>query len=263
MILITYYWYPWNNPGAFRWLFLSEYLDIDMVITSRKLWKNLFYDETMPLGKAKIIWRLFHLPAVLWGIIITPVLIILSIFKRIDRIIFTCPPESLFIPAWILQTLGKKVYVDVRDKIDRPSQPHKWLIPVYNFFYRKLKNVCVTMQFFDPAKSVIRHGYDEDIVFLKNSIELNLKFSSLFRNRQQQIIQERLSYADYCVRIALGDIVDFNHRIAGYHWTSSSIVTLRKLENEISGKENLHPECFEFEPQSWNEIAKQMDQFLC
>jgi len=242
ILLVSYYWYPFNTAGSFRWLHLSNYLSIHSLITSKKPCKG-FIDTTMPRGKIKVIIRLFKLPAILWGIIITPIVLIYSLF--FDKIIFTIPPESLLLPAWICQLFGGRVYIDMRDSIDRPTQPNKWFISVYNWLYRRIKNACVTMQCFDPTKPVIRHGYD------------NIKKSTL--KLKNVVIQESsFNYQKYCLCLRNGMGRDYGESFD--HYTSSSVITLRHLGNPIKG--NLHPELFEFEPQSWEEISKDMAKFL-
>ncbi|MFX0134131.1 MAG: hypothetical protein ACFFDN_10855 [Candidatus Hodarchaeota archaeon] len=243
LLLVSYYWYPWNTSGAFRWLHLSEFIDIATVFTSKRPCKG-FFDETMPKGRTKFIIRMFQLPAALWGFAITPIVFAMSFFY--DKIIFTITPESLLFPAWILQICGKVVYVDMRDKIDRHTQPHKWLVPIYQRLYKRIKNVCVTMQCFDETKPVIRQGYDVSNKFYVPWQELILNYNN------------RISYSKYCQLLIDGHGRDFGEGFD--HYTSSSVVTLRHLGNPIKG--NLHPELFEFEPQSWEEISKEMSKFL-
>jgi len=237
MLLITNYWYPWNNSGAFRWLHLSKYIDFD-VLTSKRSNKG-FYDNTMPERNTEIYRYGNRLPAILSGLYLS----IISWFVRADKYVYTSPPETLLVGAWINQMLGREVYVDMRDAIDRPSQPHKWLIPIYRWLYRRIKNVCVTMKFFDESKPVIRHGYD-----------IEYKNSDYFNN----IVDKNYDYATYCNLLRSGTGRDYGEGFD--HYTSSSVVTLRHLGNPIKG--NLHPELFEFTPQPWGEIAKEMKGFL-
>jgi len=240
MILITNYWYPWNNSGSLRWLHLSEYLELD-VLTSKKT--QGFEDETLPHGRCNRLWRYgSNLPAVLSGVLLS----IVSVFIRSDKYVYTIPAESLLLGAYINQLLGRQVYVDVRDKIDRHTQPHKWLVPVYRWLYKRIKNVCVCMQFFDIEKPVIRHGYD-----------IEEKISDYFDN----IKDKYYDYATYCNLLRQGMGRDYSDtKFKDYN--SLSLVTLRHLKNPILGKENLHPECFEFTPQHWSIIARQMNEFL-
>ena len=156
MLLITNYWSPWNTSGTFRWLHLSRYIDFD-VLTSKKP-NTGFKDETLPPDNCKRCIRVgSNLPAMVSGIVLS----VVSWFMRADRYVYTSPPETLLVGAWFSQkVLRREVYVDMRDALDRDMQPHKWLLPLYRWLYRRLDNVCVAMQFFDPKKQVIRHGYD-------------------------------------------------------------------------------------------------------
>ena len=241
MLLITNYWYPYNNSGAFRWLHLSKYIDLD-VLTTKKPNKS-FYDDTMPQGRYNKLYRYGNsLPAFLSGLYLS----FLSVLFKADRYVYTCPPETLLVGAYVNGLLGRSVYVDIRDKIDRHTQPHKWLIPLYRWLYKRIKNVCVCMQFYDPEKTVIRHGYD-----------IELKTSDYFEN----IIDKYYNYVTYCNLLKQGMSRDYSDK-KFKNYNSSSIVNLRHLGNPIIGKDNLHPECFEFEPESWKEIAKQMNEFL-
>jgi hypothetical protein len=237
MLVVSYYWHPWNTSGSFRWLHLSQYLKFD-VLTSKKPCGG-FYDGTMPMGQTKRLVRIgTGLPACINGIVLS----IASWFIRADRYVYTCPPETLLLGAWINQLLGRKVYVDMRDAIDRPTQPHKWFVPVYQWLYKRIKNVCVTMQFFDPSKPVVRHGYDA----------LKKKFDNNY------FIDQSYDYAKYCTLLESGSGRNFGEGFE--HYTSSSVITLRHLGNPIRG--NLHPELFEFEPESWEIISQKMKRFL-
>ena len=244
ILVITNYWHPWNNSGTFRWLHLSKYIDFD-VLTSKRPGKG-FYDDTMFETNTKIYRYGNRLPAFLSGLYLS----IISWFIRADKYVYTSPPETLLVGAWVNQMLGREVYVDIRDKIDRGHQRHKWLIPIYQWLYKRIKNVCVCMQFFDKNKPVIRHGYDD--------IE---KCNDNFPSRIMLNGSEKLTYAMYCVMIQKDAGRDYSGR--DYKDDNSlSLVTLRHLGNPILGKENLHPECFEFEPESWEKIAEQMKGFL-
>ena len=74
-------------------------------------------------------------------------------------------------------------------------------------------------------------------------------------------IDYKYTYKYYCYLLSQGLGRDYSDpKFKNYN--SSSVVTLRHLGNPITGAENLHPECFEFEPQSWAEIAEQMKEFI-
>ena len=245
ILLITNYWHPWNTSGTFRWLHLSKYIDFD-VLTSKKPCIG-FCDETLPNAKYNRLFRFgSNLPAVLSGIYLA----FISVFIRADKYVYTCPPETLLIGAWINQKLGRKVYVDMRDKIDRHTQVHKWLIPIYQWLYKRIKNVCVCMRFFDESKPMIRHGYDvTDRFYVPDNVGLSW------------IKGSQIKYAPYCRSLIEGHGRDYSD-IKFKNYNSSSVVNLRHLGNPIRGKENLHPECFEFEPESWEQIAIKMREFL-
>ena len=154
-LLICNTWYPWHNSGTFRWLHLSQYINFAVLTTKRP--SRGFNDDTMPQGRYTKLYRHGNmLPAFLAGLYLS----ICSLFIRADKYIYTCPPETLLFGAWLNQLLGRKVYVDMRDKLDRHTQCHKWAIPFYRWLYKRIENVCVAMQFFDESKPVIRHGYD-------------------------------------------------------------------------------------------------------
>lgn len=159
ILLITNYWHPYNNSGTFRWLYFSKYIKFD-VLTSRKP-KRSFQDESIPVFRHDI--RIFriggNLPAFISGWILS--INSLRYLRAYNIFIFTSPPESLIFGAYFLQLLGKKVVIDLRDKIDRPNQPNKFLNFIYNFFYKRMKNRIVSMNFFDEnASGVIRNGTD-------------------------------------------------------------------------------------------------------
>ena len=243
MILICNYWHPWNTSGSFRWLHLSQHLDFD-VLTSKKPNKG-YNDETMPQGRVGKLYRHgYNLPAILGGLYLS----LVSVFIRADKYIYTSPPESLLLGAWINQLLGRKVYVDMRDKIDRATQPNKWLVPIYRWLYRRIKNVCVCMEFFDESKPVIRHGYEN----INKSETIFTKFLDT---------SYEIGYSFYIYFLSCGYGRDYSGHIYT-NYNSSSVVNLRHLGNPIEGKENLHPECFEFEPEHWSKIAEQMNEFL-
>jgi len=96
-LLITHYWYPFNNSGTFRWLNLARHIDFD-VLTSKKPRKE-FYDETIPRRGRRVFRYGSRLPAVLSGLYLS----FRTLFKRYDTYIITSPPESLIIGAFILQ----------------------------------------------------------------------------------------------------------------------------------------------------------------
>lgn len=205
-LLVTNYWYPYNSPGAIRWLRFGEYMEFD-VLTSHKPYRG-FKDYTIPFTDKKVTRFGWNIPAILWGFFILPILL----FKKYKTYIITSPPESLLFTAWVLQSLGRNVIVDMRDAIDRPTQSRRYLINFYSFFYRKLKNVIVCWKLIDETKPIAYHGY-EDI----NSV---YKFQGFYTNT-------RLTYAEYIDRLKHGKVQDFRGRPKGYAF--SSCHTIKKL----------------------------------
>ena len=127
ILLITNYWYPWNCSGSFRWVHIGEHLEFD-VLTCKKPRKGM-YDETMPGKNHRVFRHGRNLPALLFGLFIT--CFVIFIRKNYQKIIFSSPPESLLIPAWICQKLGSDVYIDVRDDIARKNNTNKRTFPVH------------------------------------------------------------------------------------------------------------------------------------
>lgn len=160
-LLIAYYWYPWNSWGTFRWWNFAKYIDMD-ILTSKKP-KGAFYDPTIEKRGQKI-YRTGSFFATLWGLyIIGPLLFHIRKYKIL---IFTSPPETLIILAWLCQVLGKVVLLDMRDGINNPIKPQlKLARPVFRFFYKRIKHKTVCWNFLrEGDEKVIRHGYYEELV---------------------------------------------------------------------------------------------------
>ena len=151
IIVISYYWAPWNNAGTFRWWNFGKFINFDVLTSRRPV--NSFHDET--INDNHKVKRFGKVKAVVWGF--------LAIFKagKYDLYIVTSPPESLLFCAWILQLMGKKVLVDMRDPIYRIRQPLKFMVPVYRFFYNRINNVIVSWKIIDKSKPCIYHGYED------------------------------------------------------------------------------------------------------
>ena len=248
ILLVAYYWYPWNNSGAFRWLHLSRWIPITTVLTSKKA-NQSFRDDTMPTGRAKVIIRLFTLRAAIWALVMTPIIVSVGLLHK--KIIVTITPEMLLLPALILQKLGKKVWLDVRDTIDRERQPLKILIPFYFALYKRIKRKVVVWEFFDSKALVIRHGYE----ILPEIKDLTVKLRP-----GQRFIPMRMHYQDYLNLLAMGYSVDYSKKPIGY--CTSSVPTIVKYNIPVRGMDRLNRECFEFVPQPWKEIAYQWWQYL-
>ncbi len=243
ILLVTNYWHPWNTSGTFRWLHLSKHLDFD-VLTSRR--PNLgFKDETLPNAKCGRLFRFgSSLPAVVSGLYLS----IISCFIRADKYIFTCPPEMLFVGAFINGLLGRQVYVDLRDEINRPSQTHNKLVPIYKWLFRRIEKVCVTMKHFDKTRCFIPHGY----------IDIKKAASSKATIK----VGTRLNYGEFTKSLSMGIGIDFGGDGNFSHYTSSIIPTLRHLKNSVKGRKNLHPDLFKGKPESWEQITEKIKEFL-
>ena len=242
MLLIAYYWFPWNNAGAFRWLHLSKYISIHTVITSKKA-KGSFEDHSMPYGSCINLLRRFSLRPAVWALVMTPLIVFQGL--KHEKIIITIPTEMLLIPAFILQLLGREVLIDLRDAIDRDRQPFKMGIPLYRWLYGRMKNKVAVWRFLDPKAVLIRHGY-EDLDFKP----------SLFG----PLLQGRHPYADYLDHLSKGYVIDLSGKVPGY--ATSSMPTLIYYNIPIMNPEIFHEECFDFEPENWASIAVKWMELL-
>ena len=159
-LLITAYWFPWNTPGTMRWLQIGNYLQFNVLTSGRP--RTGFIDNTLPMNidrPSRLVLMFGNkLPAWFWGL--------RSIFHipkfKYDTYIFTSPPESLIVSAWIMEKVfRRKVLVDMRDSIDRENQKAPWMNWLYRWFYNGMNNVIVAWQFLDEFKFAIHSGYDE------------------------------------------------------------------------------------------------------
>ena len=243
ILLVTNYWKPWNSPGTFRWLQLSKYIDFD-VLTSRKP-RGGMYDETLPASNAMVFRYGYNLYTVLSGLWLS----FRALFRKYDLYIFTAPPEVFIIGAYILQRLGRRVILDMRDTIDRPFQKLKILIPIYRFFYKRVKNKTVSFQFFDEDAKVVRSGY-ADMVFLSPEIKKQWKFYKPGM---------RFPYSLYFDWLWYGFIPAFREKSRNY--SSSSFINLLHLG--FKGLPRFyHREVHEQPVISWEESARQMKKIL-
>lgn len=246
ILLISYYWQPWNNPGVFRWLWFSHYIHISSVLTCGKP-KNSFYDDSLPMGYADQIKYFWGMRGLFWGILIIPKTLWLSRYS--EKIVITSPPESLIITAWVLQLFGKDIYLDMRDAIDRKRQKCRIMIPVYKFFYRRLKNVCVVMRFIDETKPVIRHGYDP--LNRMTDVLKDVRLGSYG-------VSGRLKYNSFVHCLNHGTRIDYQY-CSGYG--SRSAITAMKYGLAMN-LNKLHSEYQTIQPQSWEVQAGKMKRFL-
>lgn len=175
-LLITNYWTPYNDAGTIRWWNFAKYIPLDVLTTRRT---RGLYDETLE-ERGHNIQRVrnFSNISCLNGLLLS----IHSLFAKADIYVFTTPSETLLLGAWLNQLLGRKVVIDVRDKIDRPHQPVKLLVPLYKWLYQRIKNVVVVDKVVDDTKSIIQHGHDS----------LRLKY-----NKQYPMPKGRFIHKDY------------------------------------------------------------------
>lgn len=208
-LLVANYWTPYNNAGTLRWWNFAKHIDFD-VLTVKKT--SGIIDPTLEErgNKIKRI-KNFSRVASLNGLLLS----FMAFFTKADLYIFTTPPETLLIGAYLLQLRGKKVIVDLRDQIDREHQPVGFLVPVYRFLYKKIKNVIVTWRMIDPTKIVIHHGHD------------NLILKS---NKQKIMPEGRFTHKEYNEMLEQGYIPNYNTHgnwVKGY--VTSSYVNIKYL----------------------------------
>ena len=242
-LLVTNYWYPYNNTGAFRWVHIGQHLYFD-VLTCKKP-RGGMRDETMP-GISHKTYRYFsNLPAVLFGFFIIP--FVLYYRSRYNKIIFTSPPESLLIPAWICQKLGSDVYIDMRDEIGRLNNTNSWkfLSEIWWWFYRRLKNRVAVNEVITERGTIIRHGY----------MELNRKPSGSWIF----IPFKRYSYSEFKFNLKAGLVPDYRERPKDR--TPSTFYTLRKYFKYLP-KHFDDARMYSWPLFSYKEIAKQWEELL-
>ena len=242
-LLIACYWWPFNCSGTFRWYKLSYYVEFD-VLTSKNpvmTYSDGFKEESIPLPDVKAYRIGRKWPSAVWGLVVY----FYVLFFRYELYIFTSPPETLLIGAWILEKIfRKKVVVDMRDKIERKLQPLKFMIPVYKFFYRQMNNVTVAWQFIDPNKYLIPHPYDP----------VSLHPKAL---KEPIYYIGRLNFASYHRLLSYGFLQDYSLKHENY--ATSSYPTIKKLGFKVNKK--MHPEA-EREPISWEEAGILMLDYI-
>jgi hypothetical protein len=234
-LLIAHYWYPFNNAGTFRWLYFSKDIDCDVLTTSIPI--NSTVDTTIPNPNKKTIRFGNRLPAIVWGLIASFVIL----FKKYDRYIITSPPESLLLGAWLLQLLDRNVIVDMRDSVDRDTQKIKMFIPFYKFLYNRLKNIVVCWKFLDESKPCVCHGYE---------VEKGDKFNGYYT--------DRVCHGVYLSRMKHGLIPDQSNKPKGY--ATSSLHSFLHLNYPINNEFN--KEMFTVIPKSYSERAKEMKALI-
>jgi len=244
VLLITNYFYPWNTSGSLRWVQFGRYMDFD-VLTSKKP-RGGFHDTTLPQGKDRRIYR--HgsgLPAVVSGLYLA----IRAIFIRGYGVyIFTVPPFTMAIGAYILQLLGRRVVIDIRDNGDNKNNHWKLVTKICQYFQSKIKHRTTCMSFMDEGATRILSGYDENLI---TSYSGNWRF----------VENRRRLYEFYYLTLKYGEIPDYRKRINGVY-NCSSFVNLLYLGFKGLPTDCIHPECLNQPVQSWKESAKQMKEYL-
>ena len=231
MLLVAHYWYPYNNAGAIRWLhFSQEFSDMDVMTTSVPI--NSTVDHTLPNPNKKTIRFGTKLPAALWGIIAS----IRLIFTDYTRYIITSPPETLLIGAYVLQLLGRNVFVDMRDPIDRDRQQLKIMVPIYRFCYNRLKKVVVSWKTIDESKTCVYHGYE---------VEKGSSFKGEY--------EDRVCHCEYIDRLKKGYIPKQDVHDGYYSSSAHSLIHLGYPTSK-----NMHAEMYTITPKSYKERAKEM-----
>jgi len=236
-LLITYYWHPYLSPGALRWLGFGGHMDFDVLTCWRPLRDKK--DETMPSLERKVLRFGYRIPAIIWGVLAT----LPALFMKRDLYIFTAPPEALFIPAWILQKLGRKVLLDLRDSITRERRPHKWLTGLWIRIYSQISQVVVCARIVDQGKRVIYHGHD-GIRRDSRAMDPPVYYSS------------QVNYETYMLLLRHGFIKDFSGKPWGYG--ASSYHNIRHLGYEV----NISLAEDEYGQHSWEEEAGKLKEII-
>jgi len=245
-LLITNYWYPWNTSGTFRWLQMGRYIDFD-VLTSKKP-REGFKDETLPYKDRRVFRFGYSLPAVVSGLYLT----LRAIFIRGYGVyIFTVPPFTLAIGAYILQLLGRRVVIDSRDNLECKGNRWKLINRISYFFLKKIKHRTTSFYYHDAGATRILSGYNPEI-------ETRLRDKS---NWQYDRYDDRRCYGMYNYCLKMGHIPDYRkHQKPGY--PISSFVNLLYLGFKNLPTDTLNEECINQPVQSWRESAKQMEGYL-
>ena len=234
-LIITNYWYPWNHPCTIRWINFGKYMDFDVL--TQRVPRSGFKDYTLPQSGKKVIKFGWKLPAVLWGFLA----LIPALLMRYDSYLITAPPESLIFTAMVLKKLGRKVILDMRDSIERPHAPHKWLRPLWRICYRSVWTKIVAWRLIDANRPVICHGYD--------NIKLKRKGRPLF-------YRSRVQYKDYLMFASYGMFPDFSSKPKRYVASSAhTVVRLGFKPNQKLADE-------QYGQHSWEEGAKRFKKFL-
>ena len=229
-----------------RWLQMGRYLDFD-VLTSRKPRKG-FYDETLPFGHFRRVYR--HgsgLPAVLSGLYLALRAIF---FRSYDVYIFTVPPFTLAFGAYILQLLGRRVVIDIRDNGNNKNNRWKLVTKICQYFQERVKHRTTDFNFHDTGATRILSGYNPE-----------LKRAFTFGWQWRFFNTERGQYKSYNDCLNHGLIPDYRKRINGVY-SCSSFVNLKYLGCVDLPIDKIHIECVGQPVQSWKQSAKEMKEYL-
>jgi len=245
-LLIQTCWYPYNGAGIFRWLNFSKYIDFD-ILTS-KVAPHGFVDYKLPkpsMGK-EFLHGSFKKSS--WTSVW---LIFIGLFKRnYDVYIFKSPNEILMFGAWFYQLIGRKVVLDSADMIDRTKQPHRWLIPVFTWFYNRIKHKIVCWKFMQmDDEEVIFHGHQE-LVRDNDALETPIYYNTTAK---------RKNYEEFTRDLTMGILPDYQAKPDDCG--VSSIHNIKHLGYEVNNP-NLHPEVYSAEYFSWRKQSEKMMSFL-
>ena len=247
VLLITPYWRPYNVAGAFRWLGMNTYLKADVL--TMKIPRRGHLDETMPLS-CFIGFKIFkvgtRIPAIIWGLLASFV----ALFKRYDIYIFSAPPETLIIGAWIHQLLGRTVVIDRRDNFVDGKEfglmfkyVHRLIVPIYKLVYKRLKNKITCWKFIDPEATIIYHGYHP----------VNAKSKQV-----QRYYTEKIDHNFFLEYLRWGVVPSYKGKPEGYG--SSSYPTIKQAG--FVADIRLHPEVENHTPVTYVSQAKKLIKYL-
>ena len=245
-LLITNYWYPYNHSGTMRWLQFGRYINFDVLTTKKP--RGGFKDETLPKPyHRRVLGYTNNLPATFSGLCLS---VTALTRRRYDVYIYSVPPFSLAVGAWILQTLGRKVVVDVRDNLDNKN--NKWNLGNRFCWWiiQKIKYRTTSFQFLDSEATVIYSGYNPELYLM-----VEKTFWRFIKNNK------RWDYKWYNEFVNVGRFPDYRKRIKG-KYACSSFVNLKYLGFKNLPTDCLHEECINQPVQSWEESAEQYKKYL-
>ena len=237
ILLITNCWTPYNTAGLFRWWNFAKYIDINILTTKKQ---RGILDETLENRGVKVKRVItFTKIAFFNGLYLS----LRSIFYKSDLYVFTIPSETLLFGAYINQLLGRRVLLDVRDRMDRKTQPVKAFVPIYDWLYRHMKNVVVSWEGIDKTKTFVRHGHD--------GLKLKIKEKAVMP-------KGRYKHKDYLELLQRGYIPPIKE--THHPKTQSGYINVKHLWGNITTKVDEEIYCRQF--YSWEEQANKMLKIL-